>query len=326
MTEGPRDLSQGRLTLDHAGILSLSGISDLVSEFRQLGFDVGDPHELLAPAPDGSLRGLGQWSTHLLFDQTYVELTAVPDPQAGHHLERYFDLGPGVRLILFQSRALDVSFGELRRSGVETTAPGVQEAARPGIGGEARFRWLGLDPQEFPEALIRVGRTPDARESVCTSPGRPPQRRPPVDLGSRRQSGRQEDDRALPQTFGRRGSRPGRITFPRHRGLFGRRPHHRTGDGRGRRGGRHQHEQRGRTQRRGRGPALRCRRSLRNPSVLRGVRPPPSRSQPRHSGCRGRGRLPPVQRNEHAERCDMKSIDSLSSRILKGRVRTGRGG
>ena len=79
-----------RLDVDHIGILG-ADIDALVDEFRGLGFSIVGPAELTAIDADGTQRGLGQHSAHIMFADTYIELTSVveplpiwdPDPIAG---------------------------------------------------------------------------------------------------------------------------------------------------------------------------------------------------------------------------------------------------
>lgn len=143
-----------RLDLDHIGILG-PDIHALVDEFRGLGFAIVGPKELTAIDSDGRRRGLGQHSAHIMFADTYIELTAVTDPAPEHHLSRYLDTPAGVRLLILGCERID----DCRQAYVEQgLRPGpVQRATRRidyGVPGEARFSWFGLPAGDWPEALI----------------------------------------------------------------------------------------------------------------------------------------------------------------------------
>ena len=153
--------------LDHAGILG-SDIDVMVTAFREIGFVVSDPQELMGRDPGGEPIGLGQWSAHVLFVDSYIELTAVPERSPQHHLARYFELGDGPRLILFatgDAKAEQSRLAGARTHDVPLRPHEVQRASRTDArtGEEARFSWFGLDADAFPEALVAFveHRTPE---------------------------------------------------------------------------------------------------------------------------------------------------------------------
>ena len=73
------------LPLDHIGILG-SDITEMVNAYRSLGFHVTEPERLNAGAGGDFGR---QYSAHVMFENTYIELTAVEDCQSEHHLAPY---------------------------------------------------------------------------------------------------------------------------------------------------------------------------------------------------------------------------------------------
>ena len=144
--------------LDHAGILG-ADIDSMVESFRDAGFVVTDPQELMGQNLEGRAVGLGQWSSHVLFADSYIELTAVPGRPEHHHLARYFELGDGPRLILFATPSAIETHSRIQRASAsnELCSPHpIQAASRtdPVSGDEARFSWFGLDADAFPEALV----------------------------------------------------------------------------------------------------------------------------------------------------------------------------
>jgi hypothetical protein len=143
-----------RLHIDHVGLLG-PDIERLVAEFRSLGFTVVGPAELTAIDDAGEHAGLGQCSAHVMFAADYIELTSVPDPQPGHHLEAFLSPPWGLRLLLPACDDIESARARCERDGL---APSAIHAAsrqltyRPGA--EAHFRWFGLAPVERPEALL----------------------------------------------------------------------------------------------------------------------------------------------------------------------------
>lgn len=143
-----------KLSIDHIGILGPS-IEELVLEMQLLGFSIVGPAELTAVDASGKRVGLGQRSAHIMFADDYVELTAVDLPAAGHHLEQFLHPPWGIRLLLLSSDDIEHAHAQCRQRRLE---PGeVQRASRHidyGQGGEAGFRWFGLPPVDWPDALV----------------------------------------------------------------------------------------------------------------------------------------------------------------------------
>ena len=95
------------MNIDHVGLLGPS-IDELVSEFSGLGFSVVGPAELVGMNEAGEPVSLDQHSAHIMFDEDYVELTAV-EAHAGenHHLARLLDKPAGLRLIVLRTDNID---------------------------------------------------------------------------------------------------------------------------------------------------------------------------------------------------------------------------
>ncbi|MCY4478204.1 MAG: VOC family protein [Gammaproteobacteria bacterium] len=141
------------LDIDHVGLVG-PHVQRMVSEFRELGFRVTDPVELMGTGPDGKERSLDQQSAHFIFGSTYVELSEVTRPGPDHHLAAWLGDDPAIRILIL--RAADIA--AVRERAVESgQAPTpVGEASRAlhyANGAVARFRWLALPSESFPEAL-----------------------------------------------------------------------------------------------------------------------------------------------------------------------------
>ena len=142
------------LRIDHIGLLGPS-VQALVQECQALGFSVIGPVELTAEDEDGNSVSLGQRSAHVMFSDDYIELTAVHDATADHHLAQFLKPPWGIRLLLL---ACD-DIGEAHTiAGRRELDPGtVQTATRKvtyGNRAAARFRWFGLPPAAWSDVLV----------------------------------------------------------------------------------------------------------------------------------------------------------------------------
>ena len=141
------------LDIDHVGLVG-PDIRRTAGAFRALGFRVTEPVELMGTGPDGKEKSLDQQSAHFIFGTTYVELSEVTQPGPDHHLGAWLDEGHAIRILIL--RAADI--GAVRERAVEAgqDPTPVGEASRAlhyAEGTVARFRWLALPPESFPEAL-----------------------------------------------------------------------------------------------------------------------------------------------------------------------------
>ena len=139
-----------RLDVDHIGILG-PDIESLLIACRNLGFDVHDPAELAGA--DGET--LDQRSAHILFADSYIEITSVYSDSESHHLAAFLDPPWGIRLLLLRSTDIERSAEVVASTGM---VPGPrQDASREidyGDGGTARFRWFALPVEACRDALI----------------------------------------------------------------------------------------------------------------------------------------------------------------------------
>ena len=141
------------LDIDHVGLVG-SDIGRTVGEFRALGFRVTDPVELMGTGPDGKEKSLDQQSAHFIFGSTYVEISEVTRPGPDHHLGAWLSDDPAIRILIL--RAADIEAVRQRAVGAGQAPTPVGEASRAlhyAGGATARFRWLALPPESFPEAL-----------------------------------------------------------------------------------------------------------------------------------------------------------------------------
>ena len=139
------------LPLDHIGILG-SDITEMVNAYRSLGFHVTEPERLNAGAGGDFGR---QYSAHVMFENTYIELTAVEDCQSEHHLAPYMSLPGGVRILILHSDCAEKERERIQSTGLSVSP--LFAAERPLTYGDrttARFCWFALEPQPFDQLLI----------------------------------------------------------------------------------------------------------------------------------------------------------------------------
>ena len=141
------------LDIDHVGLVG-PDIHGTVAAFRALGFRVTDPVELMGSAPDGSERRLGQQSAHFIFGSTYVELSEVTRPGPDHHLAAWLEDDPAIRILILRAADIGAVHEQAVTAGQDPTPVGeASRALHYADGAVARFRWLALPPENFPEAL-----------------------------------------------------------------------------------------------------------------------------------------------------------------------------
>lgn len=139
-----------KIALDHLGWLA-PDVHRLVAVFTALGFRVVGPVPLqagVASHPDV------QWSAHVMFRDTYLELTSVSAAAADNPLQRWRTSPAGVRLVVLRTGDADAMQARLAAAGWRVTD--VQHAQRRlayGGQGVARFRWFGLRGEPLPGTL-----------------------------------------------------------------------------------------------------------------------------------------------------------------------------
>ena len=141
------------LDIDHVGLVG-PDIRRTVGEFRALGFRVTDPVELMGTRPDGKEKSLDQQSAHFIFGSTYVELSEVTRPGPNHHLGAWLSDEPAIRILILRAADIEAVRERAVDAGQDPTPVGEASRALHYAGGAtARFKWLALPPENFPEAL-----------------------------------------------------------------------------------------------------------------------------------------------------------------------------
>ena len=146
-------MSRLALDIDHVGLVG-PDIHATVAAFRKLGFRVTEPVELMGTAPDGSERSLDQHSAHFIFGTTYVELSEVTRPGPDHHLAAWMSEGHALRIVILRTANIHASHEGAVAAGHNPTPVG-EASRRLRYAGDAtaRFRWMALPAENFPEAL-----------------------------------------------------------------------------------------------------------------------------------------------------------------------------
>lgn len=146
-------MSRIALDIDHVGLVG-PDIRRTVGEFRALGFRVTDPVELMGTGPNGKEKSLDQQSAHFIFGSTYVEISEVTRPGPDHHLGAWLDDEPAIRILILRAADIDAVREKALAAGQAPTPVGkASRALHYADGATARFRWLALPPESFPEAL-----------------------------------------------------------------------------------------------------------------------------------------------------------------------------
>lgn len=146
-------MSRIALDIDHVGLVG-PGIRRTVGEFRTLGFRVTDPVELMGTGPDGKEKSLDQQSAHFIFGSTYVELSEVTRPGPDHHLGAWLGDEPAVRILILRAADIEAVRERAVDAGQDPTPVGkASRVLHYADGAVARFKWLALPPESFPEAL-----------------------------------------------------------------------------------------------------------------------------------------------------------------------------
>jgi len=126
--------------LDHLGLIS-TDVAQLSALYRKLGFDVSDAVELTTDD-----NGLGQDSAHLMFENSYLELTAPHSNHPDHHLAPYLNRHPGCHSLGMQHGPADAGAAFYDEAGFEAVE--IHHSEREAHGGTAKFKRFQL-PEEF---------------------------------------------------------------------------------------------------------------------------------------------------------------------------------
>lgn len=153
------------VALDHAGF-AVRNLAALLSTMQRIGFSVTKPVPLLGTdAATGQSIPLGQDSAHMVFRRGYVELTGVPDPAAGNHLEPFLARYEGLHILALHADEPGEVRARLEAAGVPVTplATATRAIEYGERHGDARFSWFMLQPGAFDAGLLCVmrGHTPE---------------------------------------------------------------------------------------------------------------------------------------------------------------------
>ena len=146
--------------LDHIGFVARE-LMPLMEAFDRLGFRLTEPRLLMRQnAATGARESLEQSSCHAVFEQGYVELSAVHTRARSHHLSAYLDDGPALRIIALGTEDVLGRHAAAVRARLDPTSPALasREVNYGRQHGEARFRWFMLAPSYAPEGLLCVVR------------------------------------------------------------------------------------------------------------------------------------------------------------------------
>ncbi len=146
-------MSRLALDIDHVGLTG-PNLRATVATFRKLGFRVTEPVELMGAAAGGNQRNLGQQSAHCIFGATYIELSEVTRIGPNHHLAAWLGDGHAIRILILRATDIHAVRERAVHAGQNPTPVG-DASRRLEYAGDhvARFRWLALPADRFPEAL-----------------------------------------------------------------------------------------------------------------------------------------------------------------------------
>ena len=143
-----------RVHIDHVGIVG-TDLARLIDAYKRLGFHVTPSQELLGKDADGHDQPLGQQSAHIMFADTYIELTAPTGTNPANHLYPYLEHHEGMHILALASEDCTHTHTRTLEAGLHPSS--IQEASREviyGTPGQARFEWFGFAPDDFPEGLV----------------------------------------------------------------------------------------------------------------------------------------------------------------------------
>ncbi len=128
--------------IDHLGVVGRD-ITKMTAVYTRLGFQATAPVPLMGVV-EGKTVPLGQDSAHLIFKDSYVELSGVTSTNPAHHLAPWLARYEGLHILAFSSSDANASHAALTSQGLDV--PAVQAASRHvSYGqnhGEAKFKWF----------------------------------------------------------------------------------------------------------------------------------------------------------------------------------------
>lgn len=129
------------VALDHVGIAT-DELDRVIRQFRDLGFTVTKKQPLLGVSESGETQLLGQESAHIMFANSYIELTGLTGEVSGNHLEPFLARYHGIHILALRADDLEEEKRRYQQQGL--TPSSTQFAKREifyGEGGEAQFHW-----------------------------------------------------------------------------------------------------------------------------------------------------------------------------------------
>lgn len=141
------------VTLDHIGIVSRD-MTALREAYLRLGFTVSMPAPLMQPTADGAGKEwIGQYSAHIIFSDSYLELAAVPPEVTDNHLLGRLSKREGLHIVALRTNDAVSSCADL--ASAFPPSPELRKASREVSVGSthatALFTWFML-----PDPLAQV--------------------------------------------------------------------------------------------------------------------------------------------------------------------------
>lgn len=147
------NIQSSETTIDHVGLVG-HDMTAMSEAYRRLGFTVGEPSPLTQPSPDGSPVPLGHISAHIVFAESYVELTAVQQPGQGNPLDTWLAKHQGLHVMALRATNAEASWAALTAHGL--VMPPVRASSRDitvdGVTAIADFKWFQL-----PDSIAKEG-------------------------------------------------------------------------------------------------------------------------------------------------------------------------
>lgn len=140
--------------IDHLGVVGRD-LDTLLKAYRRLGFTPTNPTPLMG-LKDGAQVYLGQDSAHLIFADSYVELSGVTTDDPNHHLAPWLARRAGLHILALGSDDANASHDAMTKNGLN--APAVQDASRNVTygteHGDAKFKWFKAPDELGDEGFV----------------------------------------------------------------------------------------------------------------------------------------------------------------------------
>jgi hypothetical protein len=143
------------VNLDHVGWW-VDDLHSVTLEFERLGFNITRPASLLTGSSSDAPTDEGQVSSHIMFQNSYLELTTVVGEVIPHHLTEY-QAGSGLKIIALGCVDACALHGSLVMGGWDVVDPARSERQLnygDQLDEPVRFHWFMATPRQFPEVLV----------------------------------------------------------------------------------------------------------------------------------------------------------------------------